>query len=361
MNSSNRSSKQSRGKANAKKQPKGDKPKMAPMKEPKKQKQRQVAAAYATGQTGQGAQVQASRDTCRVKHREFIANVTGSVAFTVQQTLAVNPGIAATFPWLAGIAENWESYRFRKLNLCFYTRTGSNVPGSVIMAHDPDSSDAAPASEQVMTTYEGCQEDAPWKDICLKLRVTSLNDLGPRKFVRTAALPANTDIKLYDSGNMFVATVDGTAVAWGKLWVEYEIDFFTPQLAPAGSSVALAARTSGTTGLGTSVLFGTNAVVDSDSTLSITVNAAGSTVTFNQAFEGIASCNLVGSTCNTIAAGAGTATATVQGTNSAGTNGLAVVYITATAGQTFVPTCSGFSGPVSAAWYFTSMASSIKI
>jgi hypothetical protein len=39
---------------------------------------------------------------------------------------------------------------------------------------------------------------------------------------------------LYDSGNLFVGTVDGTAVAWGKLWLEYDVSLFTPQLPPAG-------------------------------------------------------------------------------------------------------------------------------
>jgi hypothetical protein len=198
-----------------------------------------AASAYATGQVGEAPLVTATRETCRVTHREFIGNVTGTVAFTIAQTLAINPGIAATFPWLSVIAQNWETYRFRKLRLCYYTRTGTNVPGSVIMAHDPDASDPAPASEQIMTTYEMCVEDAPWKDIMMAFSLLGMNDIGPRKFVRTAALAANQDIKLYDSGNAFVATVDGTAVSWGKLWLEYDIDFFTPQLPPLGAALVV--------------------------------------------------------------------------------------------------------------------------
>lgn len=223
--------------------------------------QASVAAAYATGQSGKGARVTASRESCRVVHREFVANLTGSATFTVANTFAVNPGVAATFPWLSGIAQNWETYRFRYLRLCYYTRTGSNIPGSVIMAHDPDSSDAAPVSEQVMTTYEACEEDAPWKDICLQMRSLALHDLGPRKFVRTGALAANQDIKLYDSGNVFVATVDGTAVSWGKLWLEYDVEFYTPQLPPAGVP-ALSGSLVNPTGAGitTGALVGTNQV-----------------------------------------------------------------------------------------------------
>jgi len=205
-----------------------------PAQKPRRPRQQSAAAAYATQQVGKGAQVQQSKDSIRVRHREFIGNVTGSVNFTVALTFAVNPGIASSFPWLSGIAQNWETYRFRSLRLCSYTRTGSNVPGSILLAHDPDSSDDPPSSEQVMSTYESLVEDAPWKDMCLNVAKVGLKDIGPRKFIRTAALAANQDIKLYDSGNLFVATVDGTAVAWSKLWVEYDVELYTPQLPPAG-------------------------------------------------------------------------------------------------------------------------------
>lgn len=237
---SNRSSNQSQGKANGKNRPqnkkrkaKGPPPDSRPPPQ-KKQKQASAAAAYATGQSGQGAKLVATAKSCRVTHREFIGNVIGSTAFAIAASFAVNPGLLASFPWLSGIAQNWETYKFRYLRLCYYTRTGTGVPGSVILAHDPDASDAAPSTEAVMTTYESCAEDAPWKDICLVTKAMALHELGPRKFVRTGALAANQDIKLYDAGNLFVGTVDGTAVAWGKLWVEYDIDLFTPQLPPAG-------------------------------------------------------------------------------------------------------------------------------
>jgi len=278
---SNRSSNQGQGKANGKNRPKTNQkkrnaagPPAAPQPPRKRQKRQESAAvAYATGQTGKGATVQASRDMCRVTHREFIGNVTGSTAFAIAAQFSLNPGLVASFPWLSGIAQNWETYRFRRLRLCFYTRTGTNVPGSVIMAHDPDASDAAPATEQVMTTYESVEEDAPWKDICLEMRPSSLHDLGPRKFVRTGALAANQDIKLYDSGNVFIGTVDGTAVSWGKLWFEYDIELYTPQLPPAGipplaGTLYSAAGTGGTT----AALLGTAAVAAGSVGLSVVNN-----------------------------------------------------------------------------------------
>jgi hypothetical protein len=196
--------------------------------------QASVAAAYSTPSMGRAPIVKATRDSCNIKHKEFIGNVTGSVLFAVANAFAVNPGLAATFPWLSIMAQGWEEYRFRNLRFVYKTRTGSTTPGSVLMAPDYDSADVPPASEQIMTSYAQVIEDAPWKDIICVLKTSNENPLGKRHFVRTAALAANLDIKTYDIANFFVGTVDGTAVPWGKLWVEYDVDFFIPQLPPVG-------------------------------------------------------------------------------------------------------------------------------
>lgn len=234
-------------------------------------RQASVAAAYATKSEGRAPKIQASRDTCNIKHREFIGNITGSILFALALSLSVNPGLSSTFPWLAIMAQGWEQYKFRKLRFVFLTRTGSNTPGSVIMSPDYDSSDAAPATEQIMTTYEGTVEDAPWKDNACNLKVNLLSGAGgPRKFVRTGALSPNQDIKLYDVANMFVGTVDGTAVAWGKLWVEYDVDFFVPCLPPTG---ALLGASIGTATAGTSsALLGTGQVLQGSMISSVSGN-----------------------------------------------------------------------------------------
>jgi len=195
-----------------------------------------VAAAYATGQSTRAPLVQASRDQARIVHRELIGSMTGSGAFAVAQTIPLNPGLPAFAPWLASQAQGWERYRFNKLRFCYYTRTGSNVPGSMMLVPDYDAADAAPASEQIASSYEDVEEDAPWKDICCVLRAEALHALGPSKFIRTAPLAANLDIKTYDAGNLFACTVDGTAVSWGKLWVEYDVTLITPQLGASGLS-----------------------------------------------------------------------------------------------------------------------------
>jgi len=198
------------------------------------QQRTSVASAYATAQlTGQAHIVQQSMDSCRIRHRELVASITGSTPFTVSNTFSINPGLAASFPWLSVQAQGWEKYRFNSFKVCAYTRTGSNVPGSELLIPDYDAADSAPVNEQIASSYHGTAEDAPWKDICC---VFDSKRLGMERFVRSGNLAANLDIKLYDVANFYVATVDGTAVNWSKLWFEYDITLINQQLPAGGPS-----------------------------------------------------------------------------------------------------------------------------
>jgi len=194
-----------------------------------------VAAAYATAQrTGQAQIFRNGVDSCRIIHRELVASITGSTAFTVAQALALNPGLAASFPWLSNEAAGWEKYKFNALRFEFFTRTGTNVPGSMMLAPDYDASDPAPVTEVAASAYEDCEEDAPWKDICCHLKASELMGDMKERYVRLGALAANQDIKMYDCGSLFACTVDGTNVSWGKLWVEYDVTLITPHVPPGG-------------------------------------------------------------------------------------------------------------------------------
>lgn len=199
------------------------------------QQQTSVGAAYATGQAGKAPRITRGQDFTRVQHRELVTNLSGTTAFTVAQSLAINPGLSATFPWLSIMANAFEEYRFNSLKVEYFTRTGTNIPGSVILAPDYDASDGAPASEQIASSYMDSCEDAPWKDIVCNLPSGRLNRADQNRFVRSGALGANQDIKLYDAATVHLCTVDGTAVNWGKVWLSYDVTFRIPQLNPAGN------------------------------------------------------------------------------------------------------------------------------
>lgn len=286
-------------------------------------KQASVAAAYATPAVGRAPTIRATRDTCNIKHRELISSITGSVGFTVSSFLAVNPGIPATFPWLSIMAQGWEEYRFRSIRFVYKTRTGSTTPGSLIMAPDYDSADAAPATEQIMSTYSQCIEDAPWKDITCVLKTSNSNPLGKHHYIRQAALAANLDIKTYDIANFIVATTDGTAIPWGKLWVEYDVDFFIPQLPASGAVVIDGGKITGGAAFTNANPLGATAAVDaqafgvavdalSNVTLSdigtylVTFSVTGSTTLATMTLTAVSDC-VVGVIAATVLNGATTA------------------------------------------------------
>jgi hypothetical protein len=169
---------------------------------------------------------------CRVVHREFIQDVTGGTGapsiFKVSQ-LAINPGQAAVFPWLSSVARNFESYRFKKLRFCYETEAPSSLGGSLLLSVDYDANDAAPTTKQQAMAYRNAVRSAPWEPCCHTSAQEDLNKLKTH-FVRPNTQPANTDLKLYDVGNLFIVSQNvSTALAiLGELYVEYDIELLTP-------------------------------------------------------------------------------------------------------------------------------------
>jgi len=196
------------------------------------QKQSSVGAAYSTTMKQSGPTInRVSLNSTRIKHRELIGNIIGDSVYTIKGAYALNPGQFGSFPWLAGQAAGWEKYRFNSLKFHLLTRCGTSVPGSLMMFPDYDAADTAPGSEFLASSYSGFIEGAPWKDLSCSLDPQMM---GGIKFIRTGALPASTDIKTYDCGNMFIAVTDGTAVNWSKSYVEYDVTLFNPTNSPVG-------------------------------------------------------------------------------------------------------------------------------
>jgi hypothetical protein len=275
-----------------------------------------------------------------VIHREFLGNVVGQTAFTIANTFALNPGLPASFPWLSNIAQNWETYHFSKLRFCYYNKVGSATAGSVILSPDYDAADAAPASELIVTTYEDTQEDAAWKEIMCVLRPNAMHPMGPKKFIRTGALAVNQDIKTYDVGNFFVCVVDFAGpTPCGKLWVEYDVTFFTPQLSPSagGNSFSSVGTLTNIVGTTAANIFGTvgNQVIQGG----LAISGAANVLTVTGATIGaeyLMACTITGATITVFNDGGALAGAVVKqgffdGFNTAANGGSVTTTYTATA------------------------------
>jgi len=216
-------------------------------------------------QTMKPPQMQSLRNgDCVVKHREYIQDIvagSGTPSVFAASAFAVNPGQVATFPWLSQVAKNFESYLFRKLRFCYETEAPSSLGGSAVVTIDYDAMDAAPLTKQQAMAYRGAVRSPPWEPCC---HSSVKEDLSKQKsyFVRPGALPAGGDIKMYDTGNLFVCTQNVTTASavCGELYVEYEVELLTPIWENlSGTSGVLYAP--GTAGQAAAALFGTSPLV----------------------------------------------------------------------------------------------------
>lgn len=192
----------------------------------------------------------------RVSHREFVGDIYSSTTYNVVG-YPMNPGLSLTFPWLAAIAANFEKYKF--VNMCVQYRSCTNTGslGSVVMMLDFDAADPPPANKPTILNSAGCIQGNVWNG--LDMPIDCRRFARDALYVRVGALQANQDVKTYDGGNLFVGVADGgNALLTGSLFIEYTVDFFTPQVSLLYSPGTLGGTvSSGSTS--TNILpFGTN-------------------------------------------------------------------------------------------------------
>lgn len=167
-----------------------------------------------------------------ISNTEYIGDIASTAIYTAT-SYAIQPGNATVFPWLSNMAQLYETYTFDKLKFHYKTQSGTGVRGTVAMAIDYDANDAAPFNKGTIMNYSKTVRVQPWDNMTHTSLVSDLKKV-PTRFVNFGVIPVNADIKLYNTGNLYVAT-QGTPLPSeqvGELYVEYTIRFSTPQLDP---------------------------------------------------------------------------------------------------------------------------------
>lgn len=172
-------------------------------------------------------------DGCVVSNRELIGTI-GPLAggFEVLKRLRINPGSASTFRWLSTMANSWETYRFRRLKFEYITRVNTQANGGVYMSPDFDAQDGQPNAEELQAQYRGTREEVPWKNFSMSLMPKDLNRTYKAHFCMDDDRFSLTeqDEKTIDAAQVFISTEsDAGAAKWGRVWVDYEVELFTPQ------------------------------------------------------------------------------------------------------------------------------------
>lgn len=311
---------------------------------------REVDAPVARGkviQTTRAKTTTRANGDIAIRHREYVQDIAGSVAFAAVQQ-PINPGLAGLFPWLSTIAPSFESYRFNMLKFCFETESPTDSPGTLLLVVDYDASDPAPVSKAQAMAYRGSVRSPPWAACCH----TSLKeDLSKRKtfFVRRAALAANEDVKLYDTGNLFVCTqAEADASAIGELYVEYDVELLTPQIGDIAVGEAVYGEWAAV-GTSNAAPFGASGALANRGNLPALMTCTGTTTsvttwTFTQPWSGVVAGNITGSTLvNPAFGGTGTIVTNAAITNTAANQAMFLGTASFQVGQTLTITLGNAS------------------
>jgi len=177
-----------------------------------------------------------------ITHREFLTDITGSAAFTIQNYY-INPGLVATFPWLSAVAAQFEQYEM--LGLVFEYRptcansvgTTNTALGTVVMATDYDVYDTNFSSKQQMEAYEFATSCVPYNSMVHPVECSPRLNILKNQYIRTGAVTG--ELHFYDVGNFQLATVGMQQPAViGELWVSYKVRLLKPKIpTPIGSNL----------------------------------------------------------------------------------------------------------------------------
>lgn len=176
----------------------------------------------------------------RLQHREYLGDVTGSIAFAISR-FPLNPGIVSTFPWLSCIASNYQTYRFRGLVFHYKSTSASalnninSALGTVCAATQYNANAPDFVNKIEMENYMFSVSCKPAEDMLHPVECDARDLPIDHLYVRTGALPAGTDQRLYDMGEFQLATVGMQAASTiGELWVTYDVELWQPRLAVGG-------------------------------------------------------------------------------------------------------------------------------
>jgi hypothetical protein len=176
-----------------------------------------------------------------VRHREYLGDIhtNSSSAGEFQiQGFQIQPADGATFPWLSTIAQNFEQYRLR--GMVFETKSTSanalgstnTALGSIMMATQYDSLRPPFANEQQMLNHQWSTSARQSQSIIHAIECAAHDNVLSELYTRSGQLPEGADLRMYDFGTLYVATIgsQATNVNIAQLWCTYEIELITPQI-----------------------------------------------------------------------------------------------------------------------------------
>jgi hypothetical protein len=227
-----------------------------------------------------------------VKRRELLGSIISSPtpgAFQLQK-FVVNPGIYETFPWLSGMANNFETWRPSGVIFEFLTLSGTAVGstntalGQVIMAPQYNAYALDPTTKVQLEGYPDAVSTCVDASALCGIECAKSNRQSDALLVRNANVvpqAASMSAALFDLCDFYIATngCQGSSITLGELWVTYEIELWNPivSIANAGLFSGLSYQAIGV--ISANALFASGEITTFDPSGHLAVTS-GQTVTF---------------------------------------------------------------------------------
>lgn len=176
-----------------------------------------------------------------VEFDEYIAEISGTTSTSVPGVTKypIQPGLALTFPEGSVEAALWTEWRMVGCEF-YYKRevsefAANGTTGKVILSVDYNPANPAPTTKQQLEIMPHT-DFMPCENAGLRIDPQCVNR-ADCKFIRTGQVPAGEDVKTFDGGNLWVATLGnaGTGVL-GELHCRYRFHVEKPTLLNANVS-----------------------------------------------------------------------------------------------------------------------------
>ncbi len=179
----------------------------------------------------------------RVRHTEYIGTVQSATSFTSTE-YPINPGMSETFPWLANMAQSFQTYRIRGMVVMYKPLSAMAVGstntamGVVVIATQYDSSAPSFLNRREMEAYMFSTSSVPFEHQVHPVECALGYNVLEQQYLRYGAV--TEDLRWSDHGQFTVA-VDGCQAGGndiGELWVAYDVEFQKPRITSSGYATA---------------------------------------------------------------------------------------------------------------------------
>jgi len=167
-----------------------------------------------------------------VSHREYITDVVHGVPneFELLEFSDVTPTNQKLFPWLASIAQRFETFKFEDLVFIYEPQTSTQSLGTIMLAIDYDALDEPPVNKTQLMSYKNAVRSPAWF-ACVNRSAKA--DLQKQKnyYCQNSSSTGPEDLKTTSVGKFILAfQSESDAYSAGELYVEYRVRLETPQL-----------------------------------------------------------------------------------------------------------------------------------